>query len=110
MSRSPTGHGFWMPASIAGDTWPGAQDEATAEKQQSRAGSQRRPQPVPGQRTPRAIAASRMASAFLMSLAGNPACRITAMALLVASILLSVALTPDTRATTWLVIFFVSTF
>ena len=23
MSRSPTGHGFWMPASIAGDTWPG---------------------------------------------------------------------------------------
>ena len=24
MSRSPTGHGFWMPASIAGDTWPGA--------------------------------------------------------------------------------------
>ena len=22
MSRSPTGHGFWMPASIAGDTWP----------------------------------------------------------------------------------------
>ena len=21
MSRSPTGHGFWMPASIAGDTW-----------------------------------------------------------------------------------------
>ena len=24
MSRSPTGHGFWMPVSIAGDTWPGA--------------------------------------------------------------------------------------
>ena len=23
MSRSPTGHGFWMPASIASDTWPG---------------------------------------------------------------------------------------
>ena len=23
MSRSPTGHGFWMPASIADDTWPG---------------------------------------------------------------------------------------
>jgi hypothetical protein len=23
MLRSPTGHGFWMPASIAGDTWPG---------------------------------------------------------------------------------------
>ena len=23
MSRSPTGHGFWMPASIAGDTRPG---------------------------------------------------------------------------------------
>jgi hypothetical protein len=23
MSRSPTGHGSWMPASIAGDTWPG---------------------------------------------------------------------------------------
>ena len=23
MSRSPTGHGFWMPASIAGDTLPG---------------------------------------------------------------------------------------
>ena len=22
MSRSPTGHGFWMPVSIAGDTWP----------------------------------------------------------------------------------------
>ena len=22
MSRSPTGHGFWMPARIAGDTWP----------------------------------------------------------------------------------------
>ena len=22
MSRSPTGHGFWMPASIVGDTWP----------------------------------------------------------------------------------------
>jgi hypothetical protein len=22
MSRSPTGHGFWMPASIAGDTGP----------------------------------------------------------------------------------------
>jgi hypothetical protein len=22
MSRSPTGHGFWMPTSIAGDTWP----------------------------------------------------------------------------------------
>ena len=22
MSRSPAGHGFWMPASIAGDTWP----------------------------------------------------------------------------------------
>ena len=22
MSRSPTGHGFWMPASIAGDMWP----------------------------------------------------------------------------------------
>ena len=22
MLRSPTGHGFWMPASIAGDTWP----------------------------------------------------------------------------------------
>jgi hypothetical protein len=27
MSRSPTGHGFWMPARLAGDTgdtWPGA--------------------------------------------------------------------------------------
>ena len=24
MSRSPTGHGFWMPASIAGDAWPGS--------------------------------------------------------------------------------------
>ena len=23
MSRSPTGHGFWMPASIAGEIWPG---------------------------------------------------------------------------------------
>ena len=22
MSRSPSGHGFWLPASIAGDTWP----------------------------------------------------------------------------------------
>jgi hypothetical protein len=22
MSRLPTGHGFWMPASIAGDAWP----------------------------------------------------------------------------------------
>jgi len=22
MSRSPTGHGFWTPASIAGDAWP----------------------------------------------------------------------------------------
>ncbi len=22
MSRSPTGHGFWMPASIAGNAWP----------------------------------------------------------------------------------------
>ena len=23
MSRSPTGHRFWMPARITGDTWPG---------------------------------------------------------------------------------------
>ena len=23
MSRSPTGHGYWMPASIVGDTCPG---------------------------------------------------------------------------------------
>ena len=23
MSRSPTGHVFWMPASIVDDTWPG---------------------------------------------------------------------------------------
>ena len=22
MSRSPTGHGFWVPANIAGDAWP----------------------------------------------------------------------------------------